>query len=263
MNFETMKAVIIGAGNVGTHIAIALQQQGVHVQQIVSRTMRSAVELASKIECTFTTDMSEINTQADIYFICVSDRAIQQVIRQLNVGDKLIIHTSGSIGIDVFYDYALNYGVVYPMQTFSKFKDINYNEIPFFIEANTKENETILYDFLKKISPHVSVANSQQRGIIHLSAVFACNFTNHMCTISEKMLKEQKIKFDVFKPLLRETFDKITRYSPFESQTGPAIRNDMQVINKHLDVLSEYPEIKEIYKAISTNIISTHAKKEE
>lgn len=263
MDFEMMKAVIIGAGNVGTHMAIALKQQGVHIQQIVSRTMKSAVELASKMECAFTTDISEIYTQADIYFVCVSDRAIQQVIRQLKVGDKLVIHASGSIGIDVFYDYVQNYGVVYPMQTFSKFKDINYKEIPFFIEANSSENEAVLYNFLKKISPHVSVVNSQQRCIIHLCAVFACNFTNHMCTISEKLLKEQKIKFDVFKPLLRETFDKITKYSPFVSQTGPAMRNDTQVINKHLDVLSEFPEIQEIYRVISQNIISTHSKNEE
>jgi predicted short-subunit dehydrogenase-like oxidoreductase (DUF2520 family) len=262
MDFHSMKAVVIGAGNVGTHFAYALQKEGVKITQVVSRTMKSAVELASKMECSFTTDLSEVYTKADMYFVCVTDKSIQQVIRNLNVGDKLIIHTSGSVGIDVFYDNAQNYGVVYPLQTFSKFKDINYGEIPFFIEANSNENEIILYNFLKKISPHVTVANSQQRCMIHLSAVFACNFTNHMCTISEKLMKDQKLKFDIFKPLLRETFEKITKYSPSVSQTGPAIRNDIQVINKHIDVLSDKPDLQEVYRIISNSIMKNHAKEE-
>lgn len=262
MDFKSMKAVVIGAGNVGTHFANALKKEGVQISQIVSRTMKSAVELASKMECSFTTDIADVHKHADIYFICVTDKAIPQVIRNLQVDDKLIIHTSGSVGIDVFYDYARNYGVVYPMQTFSKFKDINYGEIPFFIEANSNENELLLYNFLKKISPHVSVANSQQRCMIHLAAVFACNFTNHMCAISEKLMKEQNMKFDIFKPLIRETFDKIIRYSPSVSQTGPAIRNDVHIIKKHMDVLAGNPELQNIYKIVSQSIINTHVKEE-
>ncbi|MFO7869593.1 MAG: DUF2520 domain-containing protein [Bacteroidales bacterium] len=260
MDFDSMKAVIIGAGNVGTHMAKALNKRGVHITQIVSKSMKSAVELASQMESSFTTDIADISKTADIYFVCVSDSAVQQVVRQLNVGDKLVIHTCGSVGIDVFYDNVENYGVVYPMQTFSKFKKVNYSEIPFFIEANNSENELILYNFLKKVSSHVSVVNSQQRAMIHLCAVFASNFTNHMCTISEMLLKDQKIKFEVFKPLLRETFDKIIKYSPSVSQTGPAVRNDNQIIEKHVESLENYPDIQKIYKEISNSIIHMHKK---
>lgn len=262
MNFDSMKAVIIGAGNVGTHMATALRKKGVHISQIVSKSMKSAVELASQMECSFTTDMADVSKNADIYFVCVNDASIQQVVRQLNVGDKLVIHTSGSVGIEVFYDNAENYGVVYPMQTFSKFKKVNYHEIPFFIEANTPENEAALYNFLKKISPHVSTKNSHERAMIHLCAVFACNFTNHMCAISEMLLKEQKMKFDVFKPLVKETFDKMMKYSPYASQTGPAVRNDQQVVDKHIDALQNYPEIQKIYREMSDNIIHMHENKE-
>lgn len=257
-----MKAVIIGAGNVGTHLAIALKKEGVQILQIVSKTMKSAVELASRMECSFTTDLHDLNKDADMYIVCVTDIAIQSVLRQINVEKKFIIHTSGSMGIDVFYDLAENYGVVYPMQTFSKFKDINYGEIPMFIEANTNENTAILYNFVKKISPHVHVINSQQRCMLHICAVFANNFSNHMCTIAEILMKENQLKFDFFKPLLRETFEKITKYSPSISQTGPAMRNDVHIVNKHIELLSQHPEFQEIYKNMSNSIIEIHKKEE-
>lgn len=257
-----IKAVIIGAGNVGTHLAIALKNEGVQILQIVSKTMKSAVELASRMECSFTTDLREINTNADIYIVCVTDNAIIPVLRQLQIGNKFIVHTSGSMGIEVFYDVAQNYGVVYPMQTFSKFKDINYAEIPLFIEANTPENEQMLFNFVKKISPHVQVINSQQRCMLHICAVFANNFSNHMCTIAEMLMKENQLKFETFKPLLRETFEKITKYSPSISQTGPAMRNDVHVVQKHIDLLANHPEIQQIYKCMSENIIEMHKKEE-
>ena len=263
MNFESMKAVIIGAGNVGTHMALALHNEGVKIIQIASRSMKNAVELASKMQCSFTTDLDQIRKDADIYFVCVSDDAVQQVIRQLDLGEKLIIHTSGSVDIDVFYDNAQNYGVMYPMQTFSKFKEINYAEIPVFIEANSNENEIVLYNFIKKISPKVTVANSQQRRILHLCAVIASNFTNHMCTLAEMLLKENQLSFDTFKPLMRETLDKIMKYSPYESQTGPAVRHDEQIVNKHIEVLDAFPQIQEVYKTLSNSIMQTHKKVEK
>jgi len=261
MDFESMKAVIIGAGNVGTHMAQALHNEGVQIVQIVSQGMRSAVELASKMQCSFTTELEDINKEANIYFICVSDNAIHKVVHKLDLGNKLIIHTSGSVGIDVFYDQAENYGVIYPMQTFSKFKEINYGEIPMFIEANSNENEAILYNFVKKISPKVSVVNSEQRCILHLCAVLASNFTNHLCTLTDQLLTDQNFKFDLFKPLLRETYEKISKYSPYDSQTGPAVRNDKQIVNKHIEVLEKYPDIQAVYKALSNSIINTHAEK--
>lgn len=259
-----MKAVIIGAGNVGTHLAIALKNEGVQIIQIVSRSMKSAVELASRMECGFTTDIDRVNTAADFYIIAVTDKSILPVLRQLqpHIGDKFVVHTSGSVGIEVFYDTAKNYGVVYPIQTFSKFKEMKYTEIPMFIEANSNENQIILYNFVKKITPHVQVVDSNQRRLIHLCAVFANNFSNHMCTIAETLLHKNQMKFDMFRPLLRETFDKISKFSPSISQTGPAIRNDIDIIEKHTALLEEYPEIQDIYRKVSNNIIDFHSNKQ-
>ena len=254
-----MKVVIIGAGNVGTHFARALKSVDVEVLQIVSRTMKSAVELASEIGCAFATDIQDVNKNADVYFLCVSDSAIVPVLRQLKVGEKMIVHMSGTVGMSVFYDYALNYGCVYPLQTFSKFKDLNYSEIPFFIEANSDENQNMLMDLLKLISPQIYTLSSQQRSILHLCAIMVNNFSNHLCTLAEMLMKENQLQFDVLKPLLRETTDKIMKYSPYVSQTGPAVRGDTFIMEKHRDILKNHKEILDIYNAISDSIVKTHS----
>lgn len=254
-----MKVVVIGAGNVGTHFAKALKASDVDVIQIVSRTMKSAVELASEIECAFATDFEDINKEADVYIICVSDSSIVPVLRQLKVGNKLIVHTSGSVGINVFYDYAENYGCVYPLQSFSKFKDLNYSEIPVFVEANTEENQQILIDLMKYVTPHVQVLTSQQRGILHLCAVFVNNFSNHLCTLAESLMKENHLQFDLLKPLLKETYEKTLKYSPFEAQTGPAVRGDELIMQKHRDLLENHEDILKIYNAISDSIVKVHS----
>lgn len=254
-----MDVVIIGAGNVGTHFAKAFKAAGVNVVQIMSHTMKSAVELASEIGCSFTTDYADINKNADIYVLCVADCYIGLVLRQLKLGEKLVVHTSGSVGINVFYDYAVNYGNIYPLQTFSKFKDVNYAEIPVFVEANTDENQQILIDLVKLVSPHVQVLNSQQRSILHLCAVLVNNFPNHLCTIAEMMMKENQLQFDLLKPLLKETLEKILKYSPYISQTGPAIRNDEIILQKHRDALANCPDVLQIYNAMTESIKKTHS----
>lgn len=254
-----MNAVIIGAGNVGTHLAKALKDADVTVLQVVSRTMKSAVELASELGCSFATDLQDVNPNADIYILCVSDSAISSIVRQLHIGNKLIVHTSGSVGINVFYDYAENYGCVYPLQSFSKFKELNYAEIPVFIEANTEENQQILIDLMKKITPHVQVLSSQQRSIIHLCGVLVNNFSNHLCTLAEILMKENQLQYEILKPLLKETYEKLLKYSPYDSQTGPAVRNDEIIMEKHRDLLADKPDILEIYKAMSNSIIKVHS----
>lgn len=254
-----MDVVIIGAGNVGTHLAKALKAAGVTVVQIMSRTMKSAVELASEIGCSFATDYADINRNADLYILCVTDSSIGLILRQLKLGEKLIVHTSGSVGINVFYDYAVNYGNIYPLQSFSKFKDINYAEVPVFVEANTDENKQILIDLVKLVTPHVQVLNSQQRSILHLCAIFINNFPNHLCTIAEKLMKDNQLQFDLLKPLMKETLEKILKYSPYISQTGPAIRKDEIILQKHRDALTNYPDVLQIYNAITESIKKTHS----
>ncbi len=256
-----MKVVIIGAGNVGTHFAKALIASDIQVVQIVSRTMKSAVELASEIGCSFATDFQDINKDADVYVLCVSDSAISPILRQLSVGDKLVVHTSGSVGINVFYDHATNYGCIYPLQTFSKFKDLNYSEIPVFIEANTEANQQILVDLMKNVTPHVQVLTSEQHAVLHLSAVLVNNFSNHLYTLAENLMKENQIPFDLLKPLIKETYEKMLKYSPYEAQTGPAVRGDELIMQKHRDLLSEHEDILKIYNAISESIVKVHSEK--
>jgi predicted short-subunit dehydrogenase-like oxidoreductase (DUF2520 family) len=255
-----MKIVLIGAGNVAHHIGIALQNEGHKIEQVFSRTMKSAVELASKFNSSFTTELVSINPNADMYIIAVSDRAIETIVREFPYKDKLMVHTAGSVDISVFEGYAKNYGVMYPLQTFSKFKEILFHEIPIFIEANNQENETIIFELAKQLSPKVSAVNSKQRMILHLCGVFASNFSNHMCSIAENLLKQNNLQYEVLRPLLRETYEKISNYSPQESQTGPAVRNDVNIVNKHIELLASFPTFVVPYKILSDSIREMHNK---
>lgn len=253
-----MKIVIIGAGNVGTHLGRALQSSGETILQIVSKTIQSAKILANTLQCDYTNQLSLVNTTADIYFVCVNDNAIQDVIAQIPIKDKLIVHTSGSVDLSVFNGYTKQYGCVYPLQSFSKFKEIDYKNLQFFIEANSENTQQILTSLLHKITPHIQYMTSQQRGILHLCAVFVNNFPNHLCAIADRLLAENDLQFDLLKPLITETYQKVIKYSPFESQTGPAVRNDENVLEKHRKLLANHKDILEIYEKITSNIIQTH-----
>lgn len=255
-----MKIVFIGAGNVATQLGKALQNTGNDIIQVFSRTMKSAVELASILNASFTTELSKISPDADIYIVAVSDRAIESVVQNFPHKDKLIIHTAGSVDISVFQGYVKQYGVLYPLQTFSKFKDLNFNEIPIFIESNSDSNTQILINFAQQLSTQTIVTSSKQRMMLHLSAVFANNFANHMCAIAEDILKENNFNFSILKPLLKETYEKMNNFTPFESQTGPAVRNDTIIINKHIELLSSFPKFVATYKIISDSIKELHVK---
>ncbi len=253
-----MKIVIIGAGNVGTHLGKALQNSGETILQIVSKTMQSAKTLANILQCDYTNQLALVNPTADIYFVCVNDNAIQDVIAQFPIKDKLIVHTSGSVDLSVFNGYAKQYGCVYPLQSFSKFKEIEYQNLQFFIETNSESTREILTSLLHNITPKIQYMTSQQRGILHLCAVLVNNFPNHLCAIADRLLTENNLQFDLLKPLITETYEKIINYSPFESQTGPAVRKDENVLEKHRKLLANHEDILEIYDKITNNIIQTH-----
>ncbi|MBK8805953.1 MAG: DUF2520 domain-containing protein [Bacteroidales bacterium] len=150
---------------------------------------------------------------------------------------------------------------MYPLQTFSKFKDLNFSNIPIFVEANSDSVTQTLIDFASILSPKVSVISSKQRIMLHLCAVFACNFSNHMCAIAEDILQKNNLRFDILKPLLQETFEKLNKHSPFESQTGPAVRNDINIVYKHVELLCRFPKFVTTYKIISDSIIDLHNNK--
>ncbi|HEX8516528.1 MAG TPA: Rossmann-like and DUF2520 domain-containing protein [Bacteroidia bacterium] len=244
---------IIGAGNVGTQLGLALFNAGYKIGQVYSQTKSSSSTLAKKLQAESITDLKKIKAGSSVYIIAVKDDAIESVVKKLRLSNEIVVHTSGSISIDILKKCSKNYGVFYPLQTFTKGKNINFREVPICIEGNNKVTSTTLQYFAKSISGNVQIIDSQQRQIIHLAAVFACNFSNHMYAIAEEILKKNKLSLDILKPLIAETAEKIKTHAPADVQTGPAVRGDKKVMKGHLKILKD-KKLKNIYKIISTDI---------
>ena len=252
-----MKVSLIGSGNLATQLGIALFKKGHRIVQVWSRTAENAAELAIRLNCQYTNDLSLMNYDSDIYVVSVADKAIETVLSGRFWGSKLVVHTSGSTPMELLYPYCENFGVFYPFQTFSKAKKVDFDQIPVCLEANTPKNLEILKDLAQSISNNVQLINSEQRQQIHVAAVFACNFVNHFYSIGEGLLREKGIGFDILKPLILETAAKIVDHSPKSVQTGPAIRNDKDIINKHLTLLKNQPDLQILYRQITDRIIQT------
>jgi predicted short-subunit dehydrogenase-like oxidoreductase (DUF2520 family) len=253
----------IGAGNLAFHLAKALHFHGFQISQVYNRTESSAKELAEITGAKFTSSLSGIESTTDVYIVAVKDSAIDEVLSQIDFQDKLVVHCSGSLPVSVLEKYTKNFGVIYPLQTFSKKREVNFSDIPVFIEANSPKNLEILRKIAGAISEKVSVADSEQRQLLHISAVFACNFVNHLYSTAGELLKTKNISFDVLKPLILETALKVQELQPFEAQTGPAVRFDKNVIDKHLEKLADAEEYQQLYELISKSIFEHHKKLNE
>lgn len=251
-----MNIVMLGSGNVATHLGKALQLAGHTILEVWSRTYENARILASSLQAEAVADVSEISRQADMYIISVSDDVIADVAALIPAKDKIIIHTSGSAGIEILKPYSSRYGVLYPLQTFSKKQDVDFKEIPLVLEGSSEEVELVLKEMALQLSFNVHFLNSDQRRILHLAAVFACNFTNHLYALADNLLKDHNLKFDLIRPLITETARKVQHNHPESVQTGPAIRNDKKTIDKHLELLRDHPELQEIYKLLSQSIVN-------
>ncbi len=254
-----MKIVVIGAGNVGTNLINALRDKH-DIVQIVSKTEHSARKAALKFNTDYTTKLDNVNKDSDVYIISVNDTFVQDVAGNIAVENKIILHTAGSMDLDTVKTKYNNYGVFYPLQTFSKNKLLDFSDIPLCIEANNKNTEKIICELASSISSKVFVINSEQRKYIHLAAVFVCNFTNHLYNISYQILKNKGLDFDLLKPLISETADKVLNILPADAQTGPAVRKDEIIIEKHLKLLLFDTKLQKIYKDLTNNIIETHTK---
>lgn len=254
MKIIRFKIVIIGAGNVATQLGLALKKSKHTIIQVYSKHKSSASNLAKSLNCDYTNYSDKINLSADIYIIAVNDDAIAEVVKQLRLADKIVVHTSGSVEMNILKSSSKNYGVFYPLQTFSKNNKVDFSTIPICLEANNTATLKTLQSIAKSISNNVQIINSEQRKTIHLAAVFACNFTNHLYTISSTILESANLSFDILKPLIEETAKKIKNTSPVETQTGPAVRDDKKTINNHLKMLSDNKEYQQLYKIISKSI---------
>lgn len=250
-----MKIVLIGAGNLATHLGKALHAAGHDMVQVFSRTMQSAETLASLLDAEPLTNMAQVRDDADVYIFSVKDSALEQLISQLCGGEKKVfLHTAGSMPMSVFQGKALHYGVLYPMQTFSKQREVDFSIIPCFIEANDEFALKQIEGLAGQISHRVYQLSSEDRKYLHLSAVFACNFANHCYAASQELLQQHGIPFDVMLPLIDETAAKVHGMTPKEAQTGPAVRYDENVIGKQIQLLENQPYFQKIYDCMSKSI---------
>lgn len=253
---ERYKVVIIGSGNVATHLAQAIDRHH-HVVQIYSRNIAQATSLADKLsDSRPTADLSDIDPEADIYIISVSDDAIPSVAEALTKIKGIIVHTSGSVGLDSLNNIGKHIGVFYPLQTFSKTTEVNISEVPFFLEASDEPTMHTLENFANTLSGKVYYADSDRRQVLHTAAVFASNFFNYLLDISTELLEEKGYSLDVLAPLIKATAIKALNNGAYTSQTGPAVRGDIATILKHLESLDSNK--KEIYRLLSQSIIDRH-----
>lgn len=245
----------IGAGNVATHLAKAFFFEDFEIEQVYSNNIDNALALADEVNSIAIDNVINLNSNSDLYIVAIKDDAIENVLQQIIDKNIFIVHTSGSIPITVFEQTGFNnYGIFYPLQTFSKLKAINLLDVPFCIEAN--EQEDILVELANKLSNSVHRVDSEQRKKLHLAAVFACNFTNHMYAIAEDLCLKNNVNFNILKPLIRETAEKITLNHAKDVQTGPAKRKDEKIIENHIEQLSDSKSYQDIYKLITESIIN-------
>lgn len=253
---EVNKIVFIGSGNLATNLAKAFFDRQIKISQIYSRTEESARLLAEAVGADYTTSLAQVITDADLYIVALKDDVVAELMPQIIAGKEraLMVHTSGSLPLSIWPDSVKRNGVFYPLQTFSKQRKVDFSSIPVFIECNNPDDNRLLKELAACITNQVCELSSEKRRQLHLAAVFACNFTNHMYALAEKILKQYNIPFDYILPLIEETEKKVHYLSPHEAQTGPAVRYDEKVINKHLELLSDEPDMQEIYQLLSKSI---------
>ena len=250
-----MRITIIGSGNVATHLSAAFKNAGHIIVQIYSRTMQNAALLAYHVKAQPVDDLAEISADTDIFVIAVKDDAIGIIAEKLAPHNKLIVHTSGAAGLYVLSAFTDNAGVFYPLQTFSKTKEVEFLQVPLCIEGVDKNITTQLLNLARSVSNNVYEVDTQQRKILHLAAVFACNFPNYLYTVAQQLLADEDLDFNMLRPLILETAQKVQNRFPAVVQTGPAVRNDTTTMNFHLQLLEGRDELKEIYALLSQGII--------
>jgi predicted short-subunit dehydrogenase-like oxidoreductase (DUF2520 family) len=247
---------VIGSGNVAHHLVKAFKETSeVEIIQVLARNKGALSELLSPEQ--LISDWSLLK-KVDVIIIAVTDEAIATVSNQIPFNNQLVVHTSGSVGLSTLNKNNRR-GVFYPLQTFTKAKEVDYKTVPICLEAELTEDYQVLQNLAESISQNIYGVNSDQRKALHTAAVFVSNFVNHLYQIGNEICMKNKLSFDILKPLIQETARKILTLSPAEAQTGPAKRNDTETINKHLLFLTDENQ-KEIYKLLTKSIID-HGKK--
>lgn len=265
---KNKRVVLIGAGNVAHHLAPALLKAGVNLCQIYSRSIESARELGRKTGITYTADIFAVYPDCDIYIFCVSDDALLSLFKSIRMNkEALILHTSGSLPQSIFQYFVKRYGVLYPLQTFTKRRDLDFREIPLCIEGSNTEVLQEVRELAGLLSVRIEEISSEKRKYLHLAAVFANNFVNYLYGISGKILEKEGLDFSLVRPLIFETAHKVMLIAPENAQTGPARRGDENILNMHKALLKDDRALSNLYTilsdAIRESVKATEIKPEE
>jgi len=249
-----MKTIhFIGAGNVATHMAKAFDAKAFDINSVWSRKEENAIYLARKMKAKHLLSPKEIKDKASFIIVSVPDNALEEVLQDCYFENAILLHTSGTLQMEALAKYAANYGVIYPLQSFSKTKETDFSSVPILYEGKTADIAADIKKISQQISNTAIELDSERRKYYHLAAVFSSNFVNHLFHITQNICKKEGIDFPLLLPLIKETVDKIRRLPAAEAQTGPAFRNDTKVLEAHLNALDD-DNIKEIYQLLSTSI---------
>jgi predicted short-subunit dehydrogenase-like oxidoreductase (DUF2520 family) len=251
---------MLGSGNAATVLCEAIVKAGHDIVEVASRNEENARTLASSYFASSAPLTAPEFKEADIYIVALHDAALDHIENIPGLQNKLVVHTSGAISIEALKSCSSTYGVLYPLQSLSKFSN-QLPEIPFLVDGNNQETLHRVLGFAKTLSGMVTEANDTERLHYHIAAVFVSNFTNHMYALAEIFCGKERLEFKNLLPLIDETNARLKELSPFLTQTGPAIRDDIFTLNRHLQALSSNPELKYIYLKLSESIIKFHGKR--
>ena len=253
----------IGSGRLATQLAIALSRCGYHINEIISP--HHAHTLAEKVGARAVTHQRELSDYADVYIVAVRDDVMDEVLStfcpriEKAVPGAMFFHTAGSLPMSCFKGKAHHYGVLYPMQTFSLERMVDFSNVPFFIEASDAATLDAGKTIASSISQRVFHFCSEERKYLHLAAVFACNFANHCFTLADDILQEHHLDISIMMPLIKETVEKLETLPPGKAQTGPAVRRDLKVMEQQASLLADTPQVQRIYRLLSQSILERHS----
>jgi len=261
-NESRLKILLLGAGNLAWHLGPALQESGYKIIQVYSRSQKSAGILGEMMDTPYTSDLEDLNPEANMIIMALADDAMESVLNKLPGKYQYIVHTAGSISNEILRDHGDHQGVLYPLMTLTKGQALDMKTVPFLLESSDAEMRQLLGDMAGRLSDHVYHIPFEERQKIHLAAVIATNFSNHMYYLAEEFMEEEGLDFGMLKSIIRETAEKAGNISPSKAQTGPARRNEHKVLELHLELLKGNPGLQKMYKFVSDSIRSKYSSKE-
>jgi len=253
-----LKIALVGAGSVATHLGLALKHAGLNVECVLNRSSERGILLAEKLEARYVSSYKTLGNP-DLLIVAVSDDAIPVLAEQLSGCSLPVVHTSGTVSKDVLSNLGSDYGVFYPLQSFSIGRLVDFSKVPICIDSSNPLFTQNLNRLAHSLSSTVYQIAEQQRKMLHLAAVFSSNFSNFLYSISAEILKDNDIPFEILHPLIQETANKIQMISPLDAQTGPARRCDVSTIQQHLQILQNKPEMLKLYKLLTDNILHAYS----